>query len=126
MPAEYRVCRLYIEKLIKKYGTAQDVRDKLNGSIDLNRSVIDSIAFPLEGDGLTSAGYGLKDIAGHLGFHWSQQCHDGLWAMGQYEEYLESRDSSIREELLRYNEDDCRSAMFVKNWLVANHPKQSP
>ncbi len=105
--------KVYIRKLVDKYEAAQDVRDKLDGSIDLNRSVVDSIAFPSES-------YGLKDIADYLGFQRSQQGYDGFWAMVQYKEYLKSRNSRIREELLRYNEGDCRAAMFVKDWLVAN------
>ena len=109
--------RVYIRKMMNKYKTSPAVRDKLNNSIDLQRATTDAFAFP-------TSNYGLKDIAGSLGFSWRLEGWDGLLAMIRYRAYLNSGSTNVktRSEILTYNEDDCRAAMFVKDWLAANSP----
>ena len=106
----------YIRKMMDKYETPPAIRDRLlDNLVDLQRATTDAFAFPI-------SSYGLKDIAGHLGFEWHSPHLDGLLAMVAYKEYVNSgsNDVSLREKLLRYNEDDCRALMAVKDWLVAN------
>ena len=45
-----------------------------------------------------------------------------MLAMIEYRRYcnLGSTDTTIRDEILTYNEDDCRALMHIKDWLVAN------
>ncbi len=106
----------YIRKMMGKYDTPPAVREKLFDSLlDLQRVTTDAFAFP-------TPSYGLKDIAGYLGFEWRRPGFDGLLAMVAYSHYVSSgsTDVSLRDRLLRYNEDDCRALMTVKDWLVAN------
>ena len=42
--------------------------------------------------------------------------------MLKYIEYTGSHDAEIRNEILTYNEDDCRALMHIKDWLVENSP----
>ncbi|MXY45110.1 MAG: TM0106 family RecB-like putative nuclease [Dehalococcoidia bacterium] len=107
---------VYIRKMIEKYKTPPAIREKLvDNLVDLHRTTTDAFAFP-------TPSYGLKEIAGHLGFEWRSPHLDGLLAMVAYKNYVSSgsTDVSIRTELLSYNEDDCRALMAVKDWLVAN------
>ena len=113
---------VYIRKMMRKYQTASDVRDKLANAVDLHRTTTDAFAFPTET-------YGLKDIARYLGFRWRLLDRDGLWAMMAYNQYVNllsawafptRRALGLRNDLLKYNEDDCRAAMYVKDWLVAH------
>ena len=109
--------KVYIKKTIDRYETDPVVRERLNSSIDLQRLTLDSFAFPTHSDRL-------KDIAGSLGFKWRLKDWDGLLAMIRYRAYLDSGSTDIkaRSDILTYNEDDCRAAMFVKDWLAANSP----
>lgn len=106
---------VYIRKMIEKYGASAEEQDSISRSlVDLHRLTIDSFAFPTPGEGI-------KDIAGRLGFKWHDPKADGLLTMAKYMQYLKSgsKDTALRDEILRYNEDDCRAVMFVKDWLVA-------
>ena len=113
---------VYIRKMMDKYETPPPIRERLlDNLVDLQRATTDAFAFP-------TSSYGLKDIAGHLGFAWRSPHFDGLLAMVAYKEYVSSgsTDVSLRERLLGYNEDDCRALMAIKDWLVANsleHPR---
>ena len=107
--------RVYIGKMVSRYGVDPIVQNILDKAMDLCRVTTDAVAFPSES-------YGLKDIAGYLNFECRLPDYDGLWAMARYEQYVNSRSANIREELLTYNEDDCRALMHVKDWLVENSP----
>ena len=107
--------KVYINKMIDRYGVEPAVKNILDKAMDLCRVTTDAVAFPSES-------YGLKDVAGYLQFKYRLPNYDGLWAMARYEQYVNSGPTNIRKELLTYNEDDCRALMHVKDWLVENSP----
>ena len=105
---------VYIRKMLERHETASEVQDKILGSlVDLHRLTTDSFAFPVPTGRL-------KDIAGSLGFRWHDPKADGFVTMFKYDQYVESgsTDTALRDEILTYNEDDCRAVMFVKDWLA--------
>ena len=106
---------VYIRKMIARYETSPSAQNRLRSAVDLYRCATQAFSFPTKS-------YGLKDIAGHLGFTWHDASYDGLSAMMDYGKYLKSGSTktTIRNKLLRYNGDDCRALMAVKDWLVAN------
>ena len=106
---------VYIRKMKGRYETASAVQDRIRDSlVDLYRVATDSFAFPVPKEGL-------KDIAGSLGFRWRNPEANGFLTMIKYEQYLNSGsiDTALRDEILTYNEDDCRALMFIKDWLAA-------
>ena len=106
---------VYIRKMLGRHEVASRSQDKIWDSlVDLYRLTTDSFAFPAPKEGL-------KDIAGSLGFKWHNPNADGLLTMVKYMQYVDSvsTDSALRDEILTYNEDDCRAVMFVKDWLAA-------
>lgn len=107
--------KVYIRKLLDRYGAEPSIVNMLSGAVDLYSVFTNTVALPSES-------YRLKDIAKYLGFVWHLSDYDGLWAIWRYSEYLRSGDTEIRDEILTYNEDDCRALMHVKDWLVENSP----
>ena len=106
---------VYIRKMKRRHVTATAVQDRIRGSlVDLYRLATDSFAFPAPTERL-------KDIAGSLGFKWRNPEANGLLTMHKYWQYRNSGsiDTALRDEILTYNEDDCRALMFVKDWLAA-------
>ena len=57
---------------------------------------------------------GLKDIAGYLGFRWSEANSSGLHALIWRSEWEATGDPSLKQKLITYNADDCAAA---KDWL---------
>jgi predicted RecB family nuclease len=60
----------------------------------------------------------LKDVAGHLGFQWSDITATGLQAIRWRHEWADSRSPSSKQELLRYNAEDCEAVEVVASKLV--------
>ncbi len=67
--------------------------------------------------------YGLKQVEKCAGFPRSQAEYGSLWSVGRYNAYLVSSDpaeqSSIRNELLSYNREDCLAMRHVQGWACS-------
>ena len=67
--------------------------------------------------------YGLKDIERVTGFHRTGEIHAGSGAVLLYEEYRETGNERLLEEIALYNQNDVRSTMVLRDWLLANRPE---
>ncbi|MDD4957345.1 MAG: TM0106 family RecB-like putative nuclease [Candidatus Omnitrophica bacterium] len=61
--------------------------------------------------------YSLKEIATYLGFKWRDETPSGALSIKWYNEYCETKDESILNRILEYNEDDCKASMVIKQEL---------
>ena len=66
--------------------------------------------------------YGLKDIEEVTGFARTGEIHAGSGAVLLYEEYLETGDEGLLDEIALYNRNDVCSTMTLRDWLLANRP----
>ena len=64
---------------------------------------------------------GLKEIAGHLGFHWSGSLTSGLEPIVWRHRWEISRDPAVKQTLLDYNRQDCEGLAIGANKLVDLH-----
>jgi uncharacterized protein len=79
--------------------------------LDIYEQLTRSVALPIES-------YALKVIARWLGFEWRDPEATGAKCIYWYDQWLETGDHTLLELIQRYNEDDCRATLTVKNWLV--------
>ncbi len=90
--------------------------NKFNEStIDLHAVTVDSVVLPLYF-------YTLKDIAQFLGYKWDDPEAGGAESVVWYNQWLDTRDEAILQKILKYNEDDVRATMLVKEWLAQQKP----
>lgn len=68
---------------------------------------------------------GLKPIARHLGFEWSDPSAGGLVSIVWRERWHSNRDAACRESLIRYNAEDCE-ALGVVTKKVCELAQASP
>jgi len=107
------------KRFSEQYGISRELEDKFkNNSIDLWRLTIETAVLPLYF-------YSLKDVAKYLGFKWDSDDAGGAESVVWYNDYLKTGDRKILEKILRYNEDDVRATLFVKDWLEQQKPKTS-
>ena len=100
-----------------EYGISKALEDKFHGNaVDLLKITTESVVLPLYF-------YSLKDVARYLGFQWQSLDAGGAESVVWYNEYLKSRDPVILDNILKYNEDDVRATLFVKEWLEKQKPK---
>jgi predicted RecB family nuclease len=78
---------------------------------DLHEWVTRTVVLPIES-------YTLKLIARWLGFEWRNSAANGAQAICWYSEWLETGNEDILNDIVLYNEDDCRATYHVKEWLT--------
>ena len=109
--------RQVFDRFGKEYGISLALDEKFkSNAIDLLKITTDSVVLPLYF-------YSLKDVAKYLGFQWQSQDAGGAESVVWYNDYLKSRDPAILDKILKYNEDDVRATLFVKEWLEQQKPK---
>lgn len=111
----YHFCNYEVEtikKLGKLYRTPYAlIHPILTRFIDVYEKLTQNVALPIES-------YALKAIAKWLGFAWRDQEASGAKCIYWYDKWLETGDRQLLETIQRYNEDDCRATLKVKDWLV--------
>ena len=66
---------------------------------------------------------GLKEVAGFLGFKWTDANASGLQSILWRYDWESSRNEGLKLKLLRYNIEDCRALMNVFDWICTiNEP----
>ncbi|MGA1622482.1 MAG: TM0106 family RecB-like putative nuclease [Synechocystis sp.] len=100
-----------IKRLAKLYNTPQGLREQLlSQCVDLHHHVVQHVICPVES-------YSLKSLANWLGFQWRDAMASGDQSVCWYDNWLTSGDRQFLDLILRYNEDDCRATLILKDWL---------
>ena len=101
-----------IQRLANLYRTPRrQFAPLLSRLVDLHHRVINSVTLPVES-------YSLKSLANWLGFKWRDVGVGGDQCVCWYDQWLKTGDRRFLELILRYNEDDCRATLHLKNWLI--------
>jgi uncharacterized protein len=104
------------DQLVTRYGAPSGLVQKFHEhAIDLHLKTVESVVLPLYF-------YTLKDIARFLGYEWADPEAGGAESVVWYDEWLKTGDASYLDRIIRYNEDDVRATMLLKDWLIGNKP----
>ena len=60
---------------------------------------------------------GLKEVAGFLGFTWTESEADGLLSIEWRTNWLETKKDLWKEKLIQYNIEDCLALIKIHEWL---------
>ena len=108
-----------LKKLSQKYETKINEVDFIlreNKLIDLYKVVKDSVI-------LSTENYRLKTIEKFYKLDREEDIASGQDSLVAFEKYLESGHSEILEEIIKYNEQDCKSLIYLQEWLLKIKPK---
>lgn len=101
-----------IKRLARLYDTPKEEKKAvLSRLVDLHYWVTKAVIFPVES-------YSLKALANWIGFYWRETKGSGDQSVCWYDRWLATRDRSLLELILSYNEDDCRATRYLKDWLL--------
>ncbi len=110
--------RQVFDRLALRYGAPTVLMDKFReNTIDLHQKLVDQAVLPLYF-------YSLKDVAGYLGYKWDDPHAGGAESVSWYNDWLDKKDDSIMTKILKYNEDDVRATMLIKEWLQTQKPSK--
>ena len=114
--------RSALTRLMGQHGTReQEVDDFLRQEVlvDLYRVVKQSLR-------ASTSSYSIKEIEKLYGFERTAEVSGGDDSVVRFEEWVETGDDSILEEVERYNEEDCRSTFELHEWLRSIRPAGLP
>ncbi|MFL9483434.1 IS66 family transposase [Chitinophagaceae bacterium LWZ2-11] len=61
---------------------------------------------------------GLKELTRFLGFQWSIEGANGLQSIQWRKNWENRKDPILRDNLIKYNLDDCKALLVVKKWFI--------
>ncbi len=108
--------KMVFDRLALRYGASSQISQKFHEhSVDLHQKTIDSVVLPLYF-------YTLKDVAKFLGYAWHDSEAGGAESVGWYDQWLRTGDRESLNRVIRYNEDDVRATMLLRDWLGQQKP----
>jgi predicted RecB family nuclease len=105
---------MFLRKMVERFGEpAADsfVAQVINSAVNVLSFIFAQVYFPTHSNGL-------KDIAGYLDFHWSEPHPSGLKTVVWRHAWERTRALDLKEQLLKYNGDDCRALESVAGALM--------
>jgi len=114
--------RSALTRLMGQHGTReQEVDDFLREEVlvDLYRVVKQSLR-------ASTSSYSIKEIEKLYDFVRTADVSGGDESVVRFEEWVETGDDAILEDVERYNEEDCRSTFELHEWLRSIRPADTP
>uniref|UniRef100_UPI003F9EA3A4 DEAD/DEAH box helicase n=1 Tax=Rhodoblastus sp. TaxID=1962975 RepID=UPI003F9EA3A4 len=111
-----------LKRLTQRYGVGESMLDHLLRG----RKFVDLYRVVQQGLVASESGYSLKDLEA---FYMEKRTGEVATAgdsIVAYENWLESREQNILDEIKRYNEIDCRSTKGLRDWLIEVRPDGAP
>lgn len=108
-------------RMAEEYGSSTAFQEFVSRYVDLLKVVKASVIFPLYF-------YSIKDIAKSkfLNFSWRNKKAGGAQSIFWYEEWLESGDRRVLQDIVDYNEDDVVATERLHAWLLENGRENRP
>jgi predicted RecB family nuclease len=108
--------QVVFDKLASRYGVPEVLSRKFkDNTIDLHLRLVDSVVLPLYF-------YSLKDVGKYLGYTWDDPEAGGAESIIWYNNWLDKKDEAALKRIIKYNEDDVRATMIIKEWLSDKKP----
>ena len=107
-----------LKKLMTLYGTRESVVDdwlREDRLVDLYQVVREGLLVSLPS-------YSLKDLETFYMKERAGGVQTAASSVIEYDKWLESNDPEILESIRAYNEDDCRSTLLLRDWLLDYRP----
>ena len=108
---------VFLRRMCERYGEplkGSVVAGAIQAAVNLLSVTFARVYFPTFSNGL-------KEIAGHLGFRWSDDTATGLQSIRWRHEWETSTASSTKQALLTYNVQDCEAVGVLASKLVELH-----
>jgi predicted RecB family nuclease len=100
---------VFLKQMCEKHGGPPNdsgAAKALESSVNLLSVIFGQIYFPTYSNGL-------KEIAGWLGFRWSDRDSSGVQSIVWRDEWEQAQAPSIKEKLITYNSEDCAALELV-------------
>jgi predicted RecB family nuclease len=103
----------FLKRMCERHGKPHEgsvAAKAIKAAVNLLSVIFAKVYFPTFSNGL-------KEIAGHLGFHWSDSAVTGTQTIRLRHEWAASRERFQKSSLLTYNSEDCEALDIVASKL---------
>jgi predicted RecB family nuclease len=114
--------RSALQRLVAEHGVAElelETQVATGLFVDLLPVVTGAVRIGVES-------YGLKHVEQVTDYQRSHDIDRGSGAVVEYEWWTQDHDATRLQRIARYNEDDVRATLAVRDWLVAHRPSGMP
>lgn len=105
---------MFFKRMIQRYGAQEDesvAAKAIAQATNLLSCIFAKVYFPCFGNGL-------KEIAGYLGFRWSDSAASGLRSVVWRQDWEATKSFAAKQALLTYNAEDCQALEVLTRALV--------
>lgn len=103
-----------LKRLMGLHATREDEIDDLLR----NEVLVDLYAVVRQGLRISQPSYSIKKVEAFYMEERDTEVSEGGDSIIAFEEFLETGDRSLLEQIQRYNDDDCRSTWLLREWLL--------
>lgn len=111
-----------LKRLMSRYGTREHAVDNLlrqRRLVDLYKVVREAIM-------ISESAYSLKNVEHFYMGDREAELKTAAGSIVYYEQWRQTHDERLLEDIRRYNEDDCRSTRLLREWLLSIRPSSVP
>ena len=116
----------YEETALKRLAMAHGTREAQVDDLLRRRKLVDLYKVVHEGVRISEPGYSLKNVEVFFNGDRSGEVKTALDSMVVYDQWQQTGDQALLDQIGAYNQADCRSLLMCRDWLVSLHPPDIP
>jgi hypothetical protein len=114
----------YEEAALKRLAMLHGTRETQLDDLLRGRKLVDLYKVVREGVRISEPAYSLKNVEVFFGGHRAGEVKTALDSMVVYDQWQQTGDPALLDQIGVYNEADCRSLLTCRNWLLSLRPSE--
>jgi len=114
----------YEESALKRLAMVHGTKETQLDDLLRRRRLVDLYKVVREGVRISEPGYSLKNVEVFFGADRMGEVKTALDSMVVYDQWQQTGDDALLEQIAAYNETDCRSLLMCRDWLLRLRPPE--
>jgi len=114
----------YEESALKRLAMVHGTREAQLDDLLRRRRLVDLYKVVHEGVRISEPGYSLKNVEVFFGADRMGEVKTALDSMVVYDQWQQTGDDALLDQIAAYNETDCRSLLMCRDWLLRLRPPE--
>jgi predicted RecB family nuclease len=116
----------YEESAFKRLAMSHGTRESEVDDLLRRRKLVDLYKVVREAIRISEPGYSLKNVEVFYARDRSGDVTTASDSIVAYDRWLQSGEGSLLDQIVQYNEADCRSLLMCRDWLLSLRPPETP
>jgi predicted RecB family nuclease len=116
----------YEETALKRLAMVHGTREAQLDDLLRRRKLVDLYKVVREGVRISEPGYSLKNVEVFFAGDRQGEVKTALDSMVVYDQWQQTGDQALLDQIGAYNEADCRSLLMCRDWLARLRPSEAP